>query len=128
MRLYDLLDDRGRPFAFEIGNVFLARRSVLDIVRRVPGVRIVRAPRWFSEWREDDFCEFDVDGQRFVAGEPFGDNSRYWIGPEPTAWCPQVAVVRETFLQHSRWWKPFRGLGRHGSRVVNAPPVDASRR
>ncbi|GGA00902.1 hypothetical protein GCM10011408_22410 [Dyella caseinilytica] len=31
--------------------------------------------------------------------EPFGDNSRYWIGPEPVHWCPQIDVVRHAFAK-----------------------------
>jgi hypothetical protein len=50
---------------------------------------------WF---REEQFCEFEVEGQRFVIEEPYGDNSRYWIGPEPPAWCEQIGVVRDAFV------------------------------
>jgi hypothetical protein len=49
---------------------------------------------------EDEFCEFEIKGQKFVALEPFGDNSRYWIGPKPSKWCEQVAIVRSTFVNH----------------------------
>ncbi len=34
-------------------------------------------PRRFSWMGEDEFCEFELEGQTFVVYEPFGDSSRY---------------------------------------------------
>jgi hypothetical protein len=45
----------------------------------------------------DEFCRFYVEGQLFVIWEPWGDNSRFWIGPDPTAPCPQLGLVRDAF-------------------------------
>jgi len=47
--------------------------------------------------REEEFCEFEVDSEAFVAWEPFGDNSRYWIGPKDGKWNVQVDKVRAAF-------------------------------
>jgi hypothetical protein len=101
MTIYELKDKDGRIFAFEVDNVLLSRRGVCRILRSVPGVRILRAPRFLSRFREEEFCEFELGGRRFKAWEPFGDNSRYWIGPEPAQWCEQVDLVRDAFVRHS---------------------------
>ena len=83
MRVYDLPDKQGRAFAFEVTSSI--------------GATILRGPRFLSRFEEDQFCEFEVNGQLFVAEEPFGDNSRYWIGTEPPGWCEEIDLVRETF-------------------------------
>jgi hypothetical protein len=98
MKIYDLCDDEGCVFAFEVANFFLSRAMVVKVVRTVPGAVIVRSPKIFSWFREDEFCEFAVDGRVFVAFEHFGDNSRYWIGPkELPGVVSELAPVREAF-------------------------------
>jgi hypothetical protein len=104
MRTYDLQDAQGRIFAFEVANAGIGRRGAVAIVRTIPGVRIVRSPRPFSGFREEEFCEFEVNGRRFVIMEPFGDNSRYWVGPEPAVWCEETGLVREAFVRARQGW------------------------
>jgi hypothetical protein len=92
MRVYDLSGN----VAFETTNC--GRRRACRIVRRIPGVAIVREPKLFGWLYEpDEFCEFTLDGVTFKIWEPFGDNSRYWVGPVPTVACEQLAIVRAAF-------------------------------
>ena len=102
MRVYDLRDKEGRVFAFEVNNFFLWRQGVIRIVLSIPGARVVWRPSlsWFSP---DVFCRFELGGVTFEAWEPFGDNNRYWIGPEPTRWVPQLEKVREAFVGARRY-------------------------
>jgi hypothetical protein len=82
MRFYDILDSEGRIFAFEVGRgLTLSRRRLSAKLKRIPGVNVVREPRFFSWLDDDEFCEFSINGVPFVAHEMFGDNSRFWIGP-----------------------------------------------
>ena len=97
MQVYDLRDDAGRVFAFQVNNFLLTRRGVPKAIRTIPGARITVAPRFLAG---EEFCEFEVEGKTFVAWEPFGDNSVYWIGPKPAEWCKQVATVRDAFLRY----------------------------
>src|SRR5215831_16031877 len=84
MKVHDLKDSQGRVFAFEVANTLLTRRGVCKIVRSLPGARLLSGRK---ELGEQEFCTFEVQGQRFKAWEPFGDSSRYLIGPEPPgAW------------------------------------------
>lgn len=99
MRIRDVTDREGRAFAFEVDNSFCDRSRVCRIAASIPGATIVRRPRFLSSLRVEVFCEFEIEGVRFLAWEPFGDNSRYWIGPEPARWVSQIAIVREAFLR-----------------------------
>lgn len=100
MKIYDLRDKEGRIFAFEIENLLLTRCGFCKIVKTIPGIKIKKSPRFFSWGREDEFCEFELDGHTFVSWEPFGDNDRYWVGPKSHVWCPPIDQVRTAFLRH----------------------------
>jgi hypothetical protein len=102
MKVYDLRDEHGRVFAFEVPNFLLRRRGLARIVNSIPGVRLLRVPAPFSWFGEEEFCEWELDGVKFVAWEPFGDNSRYWVGPaDSPAWHPQIETVRRAFAEAS---------------------------
>jgi len=96
MKIHDLKDKAGRIFAFEVSNLFLSRRKLCKVIRSIPEAKILKAPSLCSR-HEEEFCEFEIQGQKFVAWEPFGDNSRYWIGPNPSNWCEQVETVKMAF-------------------------------
>ena len=98
MKIHDLKDKQGRVFAFEVANTVLTRKGVCKLVKSIPGARLLSDG---TELRQEEFCVFELQGQRFKAWEPFGDNSRYWIGPEPPSWCEQVSVVRDAFARHN---------------------------
>jgi hypothetical protein len=97
MKIYELKDGSGRVFAFEIGVPLGGRRRVCSIIRGISGVTLTKAPRFLSWFREEVFCEFELGETRFQALEPFGDNSRYWIGPEDAVWHPEVEEVIRAF-------------------------------
>jgi hypothetical protein len=97
MRIHDLRDEVGRVFAFEVPNTFLGRRGARRVVGTIPGARILSPSRERQAQSAGAFCEFELDGEQFSIEEPFGDNSRYWIGPRSASWVPQIAVVRDAF-------------------------------
>jgi len=92
-------DEGGRVVAFEVDNLALSRSRLCRKVSRIPGARITRRPEFLSWWREEVFCEFELDGLMFEAWESYGDNSRYWIGPEPVRWIPEIEKLRSAFVQ-----------------------------
>jgi hypothetical protein len=108
MKVYDLKDESGRIFAFEVAN--FGRRRVCRFVGTVPGVVVLRRQRYFQFSSEDDFCEFELQGQKFVISEPWGDNSRYWVGPKPPEWCPEVERVRDAFAAYKADELLLRGI------------------
>jgi len=97
MKTYPLYDSQQRLVAFEVPNWRIGRRGVCSVVQRIVGATLTRRPRFLSWLREDVFCEFEVDGATYVVEEPWGDSSRYWIGPEPPRWLPQTEHVHRAF-------------------------------
>ncbi len=108
MKVYDLHDKEGRNFAFEIGNSFIDRSEVARIVKAIPGATLIKKPRTFSWVSEEEFCEWEINGVRFKAWEPFGDNSRYWIGPESAQSTPEIQMIKDAFLRHRPFWGFFK--------------------
>jgi hypothetical protein len=103
MKTFDISDAQGRLFAFEVSNTLLGRRGACRVVAGIPGVTILRRPQVLSWWREEVFCEFSLGGVRFGICEPYGDNSRYWIGPaggEPLVGSTaEIVQVRDAFAR-----------------------------
>jgi hypothetical protein len=96
MKLFEIRDSQGRVVAFEISNLFVSRRRVSRIVKSIPGARTTLSPRFFS-WSQAVFCKFEIDGGNFLVEEPFGDNSRYWVGCDPPGWHPALLKVVAAF-------------------------------
>jgi hypothetical protein len=106
MKTFDLYDKEGRLHAFEVHNALLGRRGLLAVVKAIPGATITRKPLLLFSWfREEEFCEFTIGDLLFVACEPFGDNSRYWIGAKQPGWCAELPAVRDAFAR----WRPLVG-------------------
>jgi hypothetical protein len=106
MRIYDLKATDGSLRAFEVENALLTRGRVCRLAESIPGATLVRRSRLFRD--TDDFCEFTLGGQTFVIEEPFGDNSRYWVGAKEQPNTSSLLVVRQAFEQHNAWKTPFR--------------------
>jgi hypothetical protein len=105
MKIYDLIDESGHAYAFEVGNIALSRRDACELASTVAGVQITRRPRrWGLD--DDEFCEFAINGVTFVIWEPFGDNSRFWVGPQPLRPVPELAAVRDVFAKAKPVWFP----------------------
>jgi len=104
MKVYDLHDKEGRTFAFEVNNFLSWRLGIIRIIAKIPGARITWRPS-LTLFSPEVFCKFELDGIAFEAWEPFGDSNRYWIGPDPAQWVPQVEKVREAFIR-AKWYGP----------------------
>lgn len=100
MKTRELKNEDGTITGFSVSNLFLSRHGVPRVVSSIPGASVVRKQRPFRFAGPDDFCEFVVDGKTFLAIEPFGDNSEFWVVTEPPEECPQIAKVRQAFSQH----------------------------
>ena len=95
MRIHDLNTEDGRVCAFEVSNSFLSRRQACRIVQKIPGAVLLRRSRLFRD--TDDFCEFTLAGEAFIISEPFGDNSRYWVGTKGSTPALSLPEVRAAF-------------------------------
>jgi|GEM_PF-1282423 len=119
MKTYDLHDNQGRLFAFEIPNI--GRAALCDLLGSFPDTTLERRPCFLSEFREEEFCEFSFSGQTFRAWEPFGDNSRFWIGPEPAEYCEQTSRLQALFSAQADM--PLFGRLRSLFHRLRLPPI-----
>lgn len=100
MRVFERRSEDGQLRGFEVENSLLSRRSVARIIASIPGARVIRANSGW--WSRHKFCEFELNGVRLLAEEPFGDNDRFWIGSIDAGHESEVTVVRDRFLEVER--------------------------
>jgi hypothetical protein len=111
MQIFDLPHDEDGVVAFEVSSRLLTRAGACAIARAIPGATMIHEDVGDeSSPGEDDFCEFDLAGVRFLISRQYGVG-RYWIGPQPVRRIPQIEVVRAAF-ERSTWLN--RILGRAG--------------
>lgn len=79
MRTYPRRDESSRMAAFEIGNAFMHWRSIEKLLQDTEGVSDIQRRPLFRDW-DGIHIKFAYLGVRCCVWEPFGDNSRYWIG------------------------------------------------
>jgi hypothetical protein len=75
MKTYPIHLPNGTLHAFEITSSWVTFWPLFKILRSVKGVTDVR-----RNWFNDDRVTFKFYGKQAVVNEPWGDNSRYWIG------------------------------------------------
>jgi hypothetical protein len=102
---YSQNNDRGEVCAFGIpSSYFLSSAGVARFFSRCPGVQVERVRRIF-EFGNDIHAIFALDGDRYLVWEPYGDNSRYRVGPEKDAAPPRSLAKLRAFV-HSNWPGP----------------------
>ncbi len=80
MHTFPIKDSAGRVFAFEIEAQFIGWRLARRL-RDITGVSNVRPRKWWVG-SPDVHIRFQYHGRECIVWEPFGDNSRWWIGPD----------------------------------------------
>jgi hypothetical protein len=100
MRTYPIVNaDGSRILAFEIENAYVSRGTIAGILKQVDGVENVRRPRFVKS--HDVRIEFSYQGREYVVWEPYGDNSRYWIGlKESEAGDANVLMLEAAFKRY----------------------------
>ena len=90
----------GRLLAFEVENAYIGPGTVARLLRQADGVTDVEQRRLFS--RESDVhVRFKYLGEPCIVWEPYGDNSRYWIGPEnPDSFNRSIGDVEKVLANH----------------------------
>jgi len=97
MKTYIYKDNDGKTIAFEVSNTWLSRRRAVKIVENLDAVKILKRPIWFSFKNQDVFCEFKYKGNVYIIEEPWGDSSRYWIGPKEEGNSNALNEILECF-------------------------------
>ena len=92
--------DTNAVFAFEVENAYFSLATVAELLTSVSGVRDLQRRKWFGEW-DDVHIKFKYLARDFVVTEPFGDNSRYWIGPqEPDKEKVDISTIERCFREY----------------------------
>jgi hypothetical protein len=100
MNTYEITDKDGTAFAFEIDNVYIGPRKIAKLLTSTDGVTKVKVRKPF-DFGNENRLEFEYLGGNFVVWEPFGDNSRYWIGPKDAKErLPQIAAIERIFAKY----------------------------
>jgi len=94
MKTYPIINDDGSLRGFEIA-VPLSHRPIYRTLRSVEGVTDIRRT-WFNE----DRIKFKFNGEPFIVWEPWGDNSRYWIGAAEPPSEQDISPIHEAFQQY----------------------------
>jgi hypothetical protein len=129
MKTYPILTkDRSRAFAFEVENIYISPATAAYLVTAVDGVANVELRKAFSK-SSDVHVEFQYRGQPYVVWEPYGDSSRYWVGPkEETNDVGDITALEAVFRRYRpplhrallgdvltlRFITRFLDRGRHG--------------
>jgi hypothetical protein len=92
MQTYLVSDKQGvRAPIFQVENAYIGPATIAKLLAQVQGVSDVRRRKPFSK-SSDVHIEFYYLGRPYIVWEPFGDNSRYWIGPaDMVSGVPDVA-------------------------------------
>jgi hypothetical protein len=90
----NVMDDRS--VGFEIDNIYVNLRTIQLILSTVSGVNNIKRRRPFTKW-ESVHIWFKYLNHNFIVVEPFGDNSRYWIGPQNPEEKINIDPIKEVF-------------------------------
>jgi hypothetical protein len=102
MRTYPIKDEAEVLYAFEIRSQLLGRR-LAGLLGRVDGVSDVRRRRWWIG-SPDVHIRFRYHGREYIVWEPWGDNGRWWIGPDdPEAEHVSLEAVERAVTALSPW-------------------------
>jgi hypothetical protein len=101
MKTYPLYSKDGHSFAFEIDNAYITSRKIKAVLSQIDGVSDIRMRKPFSS-PGDIHVEFRYLGTDFVVWEPYGDNSRYWIGPKDKEYASiEIAHIENAFILYN---------------------------
>jgi hypothetical protein len=101
MQVHSLVRPDGqRAYAFEVSSSWSVFRPIVSVLESVPGVTDVRRGGHIMSGDENR-AYFLFHGVPFVVWEPFGDNSRYWIGPaDANMAAPDLGPLIQAFREY----------------------------
>lgn len=94
MKTYPVMDECGQPFAVEVDMVYCGLRDLVRVIASsagVSGAAVGKGPSGGADVR----ATFQYQGDDYVVTEPFGDNSRYWVGPAARSVRHDISAIEE---------------------------------
>lgn len=89
-----------QPIAFEIDNVYIGPGAIASLLEAIKGITDVRK-EGFGGMPREIHVRFKYQGYDYVVWEPYGDNSRYCIGPDNPDECKKsIRPIEEVFKRH----------------------------
>jgi hypothetical protein len=94
MKTYPVFNNEGiRAPIFQVDNVYVGPSSAAKILESIEHVTEIQLRKAFSK-SSDVHVEFKYLNRSYIVWEPYGDNSRYWIGPaDMLEGMPPVAAL-----------------------------------
>ena len=89
----------GSAVGFEVDNIYVSLGTVASILKNINGVTEIEKRRLFSKW-EGIHILFKYMNHECVVIEPFGDSSRYWIGPKNSEEKFDISNVESAFRRY----------------------------
>jgi len=101
MKTYMLYNANGSPFAFEIDNIYISLRKIEHILNTNTNVSEVKVRKLLSKDDSEIHIKFKYFDEDYIIWEPFGDNSRYWIGPYKDNLEQEMSSLEESFGKYN---------------------------
>ena len=103
MNIHRICTDDGDVFAFEIDNAYITSRKIATLLIGVDQVSDLKVRTAFSSI-DDVHVEFKFQQTEFMVWEPYGDNSRYWIGPKHNQEYVDISELEFIFEKYQPSW------------------------
>lgn len=99
MNVHPILDQDGVLWALEVDNAYVSPRTIAKELSAVDGVQELRLRALFGE-SPDVHLRFSFHGKEFIVWEPYGDSSRYWIGPNDVGSHTSIESIFQALQRH----------------------------
>lgn len=101
MRTYPkVCEATGETLGFDVEMEYIGLAAIARVLTSVEGVNELRRRRPFSRFDEIHIW-FQYKGAECVVWEPFGDNSRYWIGQLKSSPTVDMSELEKAFRDYS---------------------------
>lgn len=84
----------GRVWWLEI-TASVGRRRLARILASIPGARVSVSPGWFSWLRDEPFCRFELNGQKYVVEASWPAGTTFELSPDPQGCKLETVQLRK---------------------------------
>ena len=99
MKTYKLSREDGSSLGFEIENIYITRQKTATLLKKIDGVSDVQFCKLFSQGN-DVRITFKYLEKECIVWEPYGDNSRYWIGSNNENEVIDFSLIENAFASY----------------------------